>query len=534
MDKESFYIDGVKEKDSSNLKPLKPISDDLVDSSLNEDDKLVELGYKPVFKRDFSTWATFSFAFSISGLYATIITTFTYPLVAGGAAAIVWSWFIGGVGCMCIALSVAELVSAYPTSGGLYFTCKNLVPPNQMPVVSWLVGWLNLLGQIAGVSSTDWSCAQLLLSAISVSKDMTYQPTNRHVVGVMAAIVIFHGFINSLSTRWLDRITRFYAVFHLLVLFACMICLLAMCKNFNTGTYVFTSVEPLSGWKPTGFSFLFGFLSVAWSMTDYDATAHIAEEIENAAVRAPQAIALALSLTYFLGWIFNIVLVFVMGTKLTSLSQSSLGQPVAQIFYNVLGKQGSLAFLIFAFIILNFTGVTSMQANARTIFALSRDQALPFSRYWYRINKTTTTPVIAVWLNVLCCIGLNLIGLGSVEAIEAIFSVTSIALDWSYVIPIACRLVFGRRMNYKQGPWNLGWFSIPVNVFAVAWTSFVSVIFVMPNVRPVTAENMNYAIVVLAAVLLFSLVYWWSGARKNYIGPRVNVDLGSDDPFKMK
>jgi amino acid permease len=78
-----------------------------------------EFGYKPVFKREFGYLSTFSFAVSISGLFSTVATTFSFPLVAGGSASAVWCWLISGSGCMCIALSVAELVSAYPTCGGL-------------------------------------------------------------------------------------------------------------------------------------------------------------------------------------------------------------------------------------------------------------------------------------------------------------------------------------------------------------------------------------------------------------------------------
>lgn len=70
-----------------------------------------------VFKREFSSWACFSFALSISGLYATIMATFNYPLVAGGAASVVWCWLIGGAGALALALSIAEISSSYPTSG---------------------------------------------------------------------------------------------------------------------------------------------------------------------------------------------------------------------------------------------------------------------------------------------------------------------------------------------------------------------------------------------------------------------------------
>lgn len=68
-----------------------------------------KFGYKPVFKREFGYLSSFSFAVSISGLFSTVVVTFNYPLAAGGSASVVWCWFISGAGCMCIALSVAEV-----------------------------------------------------------------------------------------------------------------------------------------------------------------------------------------------------------------------------------------------------------------------------------------------------------------------------------------------------------------------------------------------------------------------------------------
>lgn len=65
-----------------------------------------QFGYKPVFKREFGYLSTFSFAVSISGLFATVMTTFSFPLVAGGSASAVWCWLISGAGCMCIAVSI--------------------------------------------------------------------------------------------------------------------------------------------------------------------------------------------------------------------------------------------------------------------------------------------------------------------------------------------------------------------------------------------------------------------------------------------
>ena len=424
---------------------------------------------------------------SISGLFASVSTTYIYPLEAGGTASAVWGWLISGGGCMCIALSVSELVSAYPTSGGLYFTCKYLAPTRWVPEISWLCGWLNLLGQIAGTASTEYGCAQLLLAAVSMGSDFSYIPTDDHTVGVMAAITVFHGFINTLNTSILEKITRGYVIFHIGILVSCCIALLVKTKDKHSSSYVWTNTTDSSGWSPVGFSFLFGFLSASWTMTDYDATAHIAEEIQNPEIKAPWSIAGALGLTYIGGWLYTIVLSYCVG-DITKTLASPIAQPVAQIFYDNLGKGGGIFFTVAAFIILSFTGITAIQSGARTVWAFSRDELLPFSRVWYKINKTTQTPLNAVWIFVIVCTLINLVGLGSYTAIAAIFNLTAIALDWSYVIPIICKMMTNK---FEQGPWHLGKFSYAINLWAVVWTFFVTIIYVLPTIRPVTAENVS-------------------------------------------
>ncbi|KAK0845674.1 polyamine transporter tpo5 [Friedmanniomyces endolithicus] len=496
---------------------------------LDEADRALaaEFGYKPVFKREFGYLSTFSFAVSISGLFSTVATTFSYPLYAGGSASAVWCWLISGLGCMCIACSVSELVSAYPTCGGLYYTISRTAPKAWVPSVSWVTGWLNLLGQVAGVASSEWGAAALLLAAASMGTDFAYTPTVGQTVGVMAGLTVITGLVNSLSTYWMEKMTKSYVIFHVLVLVTCSIALLALSKQAgtnHTAKYVFTDVDNTSGWTPTGWSFMFGFLSVSWTMTDYDATAHITEEIKDPEIKAPWAISMAMLFTYVAGWLFNIVLCFVMG-DISSILTSPMQQPVAQIFYNVLGKGGGITFTVCAFIIITFVTFTAMQALARTVFAFSRDRLVPFSSLWTKILPLTGTPILAVWISVFWCIAINLIGLGSYTAIAGVFNVCAIALDWSYCIPIVCKLAFGK---FERGPWHLGKFSPFINAWACIWTLFVSIIFVMPTALPVTADTMNYAVVYLGAILFFSMLYWVVRGRKFYSGPLIEAEIGED------
>ena len=201
----------------------------------------------------------------------------------------------------------------------------------------------------------------------------------------------------------------------------------------------------------------------------------------------PWAIALALTFTYVVGWLFNIVLAFCMGEP-TEILVSPIAQPVAQIFFNVMGKRPAIFFTVAAFVVMNFVCITALQAGSRTIWAFSRDEMIPGYKLWYKIWRRTDTPVLAVWLYTLICILINLIGLGSYVTIAAIFNTCAIALDWSYCIPILCKLFFGR---FRRGPWHLGRASVFVNVWACIWTAFVSVIFLFPTFMPVAADTVR-------------------------------------------
>ena len=161
------------------------------------------------------------------------------------------------------------------------------------------------------------------------------------------------------------------------------------------------------------------------------ATAHITEEIREPELKAPWAISMAMLFTYVVGWLFTIVLCFCMG-DVKAIINSPIQQPVAQIFYNVLGKGGGITFTVCAFIIIKFVCFTAMQALGRTVFAFSRDRLVPGSNIWTKILPLTGTPILAVWICVFFCIAINLIGLGSYTAILGVFNVTAIALDWSY------------------------------------------------------------------------------------------------------
>ena len=155
-----------------------------------------------------------------------------------------------------------------------------------------------------------------------------------------------------------------------------------------------------------------------------------------------------------------------------------------------------------------------MLADTRTCFALSRDEAFPFSQQLRKMNRFTQTPLYSVWLVVIFCCLLNLIALGSVETINGIFGVTAPAMDFSYIAVIAGRLYYEKKHPIAKGPFQLGIWQKPINLIAIVWTIFVSVILFFPPINPVTSTNMNYAVAIAGFIAVFALCWWYVDAKK--------------------
>ena len=140
--------------------------------SIQDDDKelAARMGHKSEFSREFKSLSTISFAFSIMGLVSSVATTFNTPfLFGGGPASTVWAWFMGSCFNLCLATSIAEIISAYPSSGGLYSASGLLVPIKYRGIVGWCTFLLNIVGQIAGIAGTAWGLAQMLLAEVYVA-----------------------------------------------------------------------------------------------------------------------------------------------------------------------------------------------------------------------------------------------------------------------------------------------------------------------------------------------------------------------------
>jgi amino acid transporter len=218
------------------------------------------------------------------------------------------------------------------------------------------------------------------------------------------------------------------------------------------------------------------------------------------------------------GWILLLGVTFAIQNYNAELT-SPTGVPPAQIFIDAVGKVGGELLMLIVIGAQFFCGMSSVTANSRMIYAFSRDGALPASSFWHRINKRTRTPTNSIWLAAIGALILGLPYLWNATAYAAVTSIATIGLYIAYAIPVLLRLRAGER--FARGPWHLGRWSKPIGIIAVLWVAFITILFVLPQVYPITLLTFNYAIVAVGIVVLFSGGWWMLSARRWFIGPRV-------------
>ncbi|PWN49138.1 amino acid transporter [Violaceomyces palustris] len=481
---------------------------------------LAELGYKQEFKREFSTFSTAAFCFSIMGVLASFSSTLIYPLSYGGHVGMVWGWFTASCFVMCVALSLAELCSAMPTSGGVYFWSARLAPPEYAPLASWLTGWCNLIGQVALVCSIDYTCADMISDAVSVGSDFTTFYSTELRYCIFLALLVGHGLLCSSPTRVTAKLNVMYVFINLAGVLATIVCLAALGTKVP-GSVAFGEFQNNSTYSSNGFAWLLSMTAAMWSLTGYDCASHIAEETSNASKSGAIAIISAVAGTAGFGWILSIVTSFVIDDP-SKVLESPLSLPAAQVFYDVLGKRGMLAlWSVIAWVQFN-TAATQTTDASRVFYAFARDGALPFSGFISSVNRFTQTPVNATWVTVVCSAILGLLTLQSTAGL-ALFSTAVIGLYVSYVIPVAFRISSYGRRHFRPGAWHMGKASVYVGSVACLWVAFIVVILLFPANPGPSPQDMNWSVLILGLILLSSYAWWFFSAHKWYKGPIGNL-----------
>ncbi|EED20268.1 amino acid permease, putative [Talaromyces stipitatus ATCC 10500] len=506
---------------------LAPVSESLIAKDTNgtgQAEGLEKLGYVQELTRNRSLFTLLFQTLAIAAIPYGEGGPLMSAIYGGGPLSIFVGWIVVCILDECVALSLAELASRWPTSAGPYYWSFQIVPQRAKTVLSFINGWVWLIGNWTITLSVNFGFASLLSGTVSMYHP-DWSANDWQLLLIFYAICLASFVICTFGNRFLPMIDTICAAWTAISILIIMIALSVKADlgrhdaSYSLGHYD----TSLSGWG--GFTFFIGLLPAAYCFSAVGMISSMAEECSNAVVKVPQAISLCVPVGGIAG-LFFIIPICVTLPPLEDIILAPAGQALPYIFQAVMGSPGGglgLIFLVLAITL--FCSISITVAASRTTYAFARDEALPMSKLWAQVHSGLGVPVWSLALVTVVQMLLGLINLGSSSAFTAFVSVGVVALAISYAIPIGAS-VFHKRQEVNKAKFNCGpVLGLVVNIIALLWIAFELVLFCMPTVLPVTAVSMNYAAVVFVGFMAIAAVWYGIYARKTYKGPPASDGL---------
>src|SRR5215210_4750962 len=481
----------------------------------SDTDQLHRLGYAQELRRGMRTFSNFAVSFTIISILSGCLTLFGFGMKTGGPAEMVWGWLIVGGFVTLVALGMAEVASSYPTAGGLYYWSAKLAKTNA-PAWSWFTGWFNLLGQVAVTAGIDFGLAFFINAFLNIAFQV---PTDApYTIAIYGVVLFLHALLNTFGIRLvalLNDVSVWWHVVGVAVIFIAMFFLTPNHSDLGTVFNSFvnrTNADPSIAPFPLIYVALIGLLNAQYTLTGFDASAHMSEETHDAARSAPRGIVFSVVVSVILGFILLVAMNYAIDPNGGYDRAIGALVPPAQIWIDAVGQTGGLLILLVVIGAQFYCGMSSVTANSRMIYAFSRDGAIPGSRFWHRINPRTRTPTNSIWFAAVAAFLLGIPYLFNAVAFFAVTSVAVIGLYIAYIIPVFLRLRLGDA--FEPGPWNLGSRSRIIGTVATIWVVFIAILFMLPQFVPQNLANFNYAPIAVGAVLLFAGGWWVLSAHR--------------------
>jgi amino acid transporter len=463
--------------------------------------ELGALGYAQELFRTMGGFSNFALSFSIISILTGAVTLYEHGLTMGGPAEMAIGWPLVSLFAMTVALSMAELASSLPTSGAMYHWAASLGGK----AWGWFTAWFNIAGQVAALAGIDYGCALFLAPLFGLAT------TTEMLLIVYAAILISHGLINHYGIQLVARLNDLSVTVHVIGVIAIVGALLLFAPKQPVSFFFAPITSNAERW-PYWWAFVVGLLQAQWTFTGYDASASVSEETVDPRRRVPWGIVMAVAVSAVVGYLLLIALTLSIRDIPSVLNARDANgheiPAVIAILDGALGARAGSLFTGLAAMAMWFCGLSAVTWSSRTIYAFARDGGLPASRLWRRVSARSLTPAPAIWL----CVIVAFLATISSGTYAVVTSISVIGLYFSYIIPVY--LAWRRRGSAtaaRRGPWHLGRFGAPINIIAMAWVVFITVILSIP-------DRMRAGKAIAALTLVLALWYVAS-ERTRFRGP---------------
>jgi amino acid transporter len=502
---------------------------------LEDDDArdLAELGYAQQLFREMGGFSNFAVSFSIISILTGAVLLFGYGLKFAGPVANSIGWPVVSLFTLAVAASMAEIASAYPTAGGLYFWAFRLGGRSW----AWVTAWLNMIGQVSITAGINVAAAIYIIGIFTREpKSWWFQ------LGVMVLLLIPQVAINLWGIRLTARLSDISVWWHIGGVLLIVALLAIGGTHHNPASFLFKWQPVVSGREivdaplvvgehsfhsplfrfvpqlaalycaaPLLLLFVLSLLQAQWTFTGYDASAHLAEETVMARKNTAWGIVLSVGVSAVVGYLMLLVLTWCIPNGDVAKTAND-AYPVLQIVRGNLAPLPANVIAIVIGVAMWLCGVASVTSMGRMWYAFARDDGMPGSRWLKRVSGRHHTPATAIivtsLLSVLLCV--------YAAAWFVVTSISTICLYLAYGIPIVLNVRnrlrgSGESMSVTNAPWSLGRWSSIVNVIAIVWIVIITIVFMLPPNELVLWT--------MIAVALLLVIVWMLAARRTFRGP---------------
>src|SRR6478736_138862 len=278
----------------------------------SEDEQLLhKLGYAQELFRAMGGFQNFAISFTIISILAGCLTSYFIAFNNGGPIAISWGWLWVGLMSTIIALAMAEIASAFPTAGGLYYWSSKL----GSPAWGWFTGWFNLVGQIAVTAAIGYGLAIFATSLLNLLFD--YPNTKEWTFLTYTVVMLIAVTLNMFKVSITAMLNTISAYWHMVGVLFIVLVLIIVPDNHQSVSYVFTQTVNNSGFSGTNFGsivfwyvFGLGLLMSQYTITGFDASAHMAEETHQASRMAAVGMYMSVVVSVIFGFVLLVAVTF--------------------------------------------------------------------------------------------------------------------------------------------------------------------------------------------------------------------------------
>lgn len=463
-------------------------------------------------------------------------TSMSIGLINGGPLSIMIGFLVSGVGVWFSSLSLGEIISKFPME--IHIGSAMLAPDSFKLVSSWYTGWLMLIGNWTMSTSITFAGAQLTTSLFMMTRreNMDSLDSTLLTVTIFYFVVTMVGLINIKGGLILDKINR-VCVWSIVasIIFIDIVLLIFHEGRYRSLNYaLFHFDNSMSGYSAAILSFIVAFQQSNFTLQGFSMLPSISDEVKVPEKDVSRGMSDSVLICTFSGLIFLIPIMIIL-PDLDNIFKNDQILPIVNIF-----TQSTHSLVVSICLVLPilgnllFSGISSITTSSRAVYCFSRDHGIPYHDAWTFVASDSEykVPKNSVLLSMAVSYILGILALFSKTAFDAFIGAAVLCLCSATCIPLILVLLRRRRV-LKNAPvkirYKLGW---GINIISILWLLLSMFSVCLPTRIPITANTMNYAIVVYVfCLIIITLLYfkWGKYNLKLPLAKDVDINILKDE-----